>query len=255
MDLGSSFRRALAARLVTLVGVAALGTACSTSIDSGGSGGAGGSSSGQGGTSHTTSTGTSMPADECFRPMPTPNTCPPTSDQNLTSELMNPCQNGSFYPYQQENATPDAQGRCCYKYECALGTGRPYLVDDGAVQAPVARRLGWGSPGLAPDVRGLGRVERAALAAAWARDGAMEHASIASFGRFALELLALGAPAELVEDAHRAAIDEARHARLCFALASGYAGERVGPGAFPFGGAVDVATDLAALARAVVREG
>jgi hypothetical protein len=45
-----------------------------------------------------------------------------------------------------------------------------------------------------------------------------------------LELLALGAPAELVEKAHVAALDEIEHARICFALASAYGGERYGPG-------------------------
>jgi len=82
----------------------------------------------------------------------------------------------------------------------------------------------------------------------------MEHASIASFGQFALQLLALGAPAELVEQAHVAALDEIEHARICFALASAYGGERYGPGpldATTFG----VATELEAIVCANVEEG
>jgi len=58
----------------------------------------------------------------------------------------------------------------------------------------------------------------------------MEHASIASFGQFALQLLSIGAPAELIERAHLAALDEIEHARICFALASAYGSERYGPG-------------------------
>jgi hypothetical protein len=58
----------------------------------------------------------------------------------------------------------------------------------------------------------------------------MEHASIAAFARFALELLALGAPAEMVQAASRAMSEETEHARDCFALASAYAGRHVGPG-------------------------
>jgi hypothetical protein len=37
-------------------------------------------------------------------------------------------------------------------------------------------------------------------------------------------LAAVGAPAELLEWSHRAAIEEIAHARLCFALAAGYGG-------------------------------
>src|SRR6185436_8861484 len=58
-----------------------------------------------------------------------------------------------------------------------------------------------------------------------------------------------------VEEAHRAALDEVVHARLCFSLASAYAGADLGPARFPFGGAAEVRDDLAAIAAAVVREG
>lgn len=59
---------------------------------------------------------------------------------------------------------------------------------------------------------------------------ACEHASIAAFARFTLELLALGAPLSLVADATEAMADEQRHATLCFALASTYAAAPLGPG-------------------------
>lgn len=64
----------------------------------------------------------------------------------------------------------------------------------------------------------------------WTRSAQVEHASIASFDRFCLQLLALGAPPLLLEQAHRAAIDEVRHAQLSFAVASIYAGQPLGPG-------------------------
>jgi hypothetical protein len=66
----------------------------------------------------------------------------------------------------------------------------------------------------------------------------MEHASVAAFARFALELLALGAPAELVSDAQRAMGDEIEHAKLCFGLASRYARRTVAPGALSIDGAL-----------------
>jgi hypothetical protein len=137
------------------------------------------------------------------------------------------------------------------------GTGRPFLVGDRAIAAEARRSAarGWAAAPLVPDVSALSREDRAALAEAWANDGRMEHASIASFSRFALELMAAGAPADLVEGAHRAALDEIEHARLCFGLASAYAGEAIAPGAFPFGGSVEVRESLPAIAAAIVREG
>jgi len=42
----------------------------------------------------------------------------------------------------------------------------------------------------------------------------------------------LGAPSFLIERSHLAALDEIRHARRCYALASAYAGGPHGPGAF-----------------------
>ena len=96
---------------------------------------------------------------------------------------------------------------------------------------------------------------RARVAAEWARDGQFEHASIASFGRFALELLALGAPPQLVEGAHRAALDEVRHAQLCFGIASVYAGTPLGPGPLPIDERAFSRFDLVSAARAAVLEG
>jgi hypothetical protein len=57
----------------------------------------------------------------------------------------------------------------------------------------------------------------------------MEHASIAAFARFNLQLLSLGAPSDLVIACNRALADETRHAQLCFGLASHYAGKSLGP--------------------------
>ena len=61
---------------------------------------------------------------------------------------------------------------------------------------------------------------RDAVVKAWTTAARAEHASVASFARFTLQLLHLGAPADLVADAQQAALDEVRHARLCFGVAS-----------------------------------
>ena len=55
---------------------------------------------------------------------------------------------------------------------------------------------------------------RGALAARWRDNGLAEHASVASFSRHSLQLMALAAPADLVEATHRAAIDEISHAKV-----------------------------------------
>jgi hypothetical protein len=151
--------------------------------------------------------------------------------------------------------------RCCYPVvnrDDPLDTcvvGRPYIEGGAIVTAAEERRAGGWKRGRAPRVAELSAKERAALAAAWSEDARTEHAAVAAFARFALELMAHGAPADLVAEAHRAALDEVRHAKLAFALASGYAGEELAPGAFPFGEGVRLAPDLPALAAAVAREG
>jgi len=80
---------------------------------------------------------------------------------------------------------------------------------------------------------------RRELADHWTRLGLMEHASVAAFARFALDLLSLGAPAELMLETQRALGDEIAHATLCFGLASRYAGHEIGPGVLPLEGALD----------------
>jgi hypothetical protein len=70
---------------------------------------------------------------------------------------------------------------------------------------------------------------RARIAQDWLEDARMEHASVAAFARFSLELLAFAAPAELVAQAQRAGLDEVAHARACFTLAQRYSGVACGP--------------------------
>jgi hypothetical protein len=47
---------------------------------------------------------------------------------------------------------------------------------------------------------------------------------VPAFSRVSWLLAAVGAPAELLEWSHKAALEEIEHTRLCFALAAGYAG-------------------------------
>jgi hypothetical protein len=126
------------------------------------------------------------------------------------------------------------------RHECIVPceVGRPFLVCGKARTADVEPRADWQGGILDPALDGFEAEQREVLGREWARMGAMEHASIAAFARFALQLLALGAPASLVERTHDAMRDETLHAKMCFALASRYAGRPVGPGRLSVGGAL-----------------
>lgn len=165
--------------------------------------------------------------------------------------------------------------KCCYQVDVDFPggnciPGRPFVVDGRVRLAPVrVGARGWdarargGRRGAAhrvrgsaaPDLAGLDAPTRARLGDAWARDAAFEHASVASFGKLALDLLAFGAPAALLRDVHAAALDEVRHAELTFALASHYLGAPVGPAALVEAAAFSGSRSLAELAAAAVREG
>jgi hypothetical protein len=93
------------------------------------------------------------------------------------------------------------------------------------------------------------------VAAIWTRNGLLEHASIASFARFSLQLLAIGAPMDLVRRAHQAATEEVTHAELCFGLASSCGDADVTADKLPLGGDVLGSLDLGDLAVAAFEEG
>ncbi len=73
---------------------------------------------------------------------------------------------------------------------------------------------------------------RAGLAAEWRENARKEHAAIASFGQTLLKLMSLGADDSLLAALHRDALDEVRHARLCFAVATALDGKHVRAAAF-----------------------
>jgi hypothetical protein len=113
---------------------------------------------------------------------------------------------------------------------CGVVDGRPFLVGAQVRTATLASGRDWRAELGTEDLRRLTNTQRQALANHWQRAALMEHASIAAFARFALQLLSLGAPATFLERTHSALQDETAHAKLAFALASRYAGRDVGPG-------------------------
>lgn len=134
--------------------------------------------------------------------------------------------------------------------------GRPLCAESGQVLASVTSDPSWSVKGpLVPYGTDLSRAQREFMAARWAQSALEEHASIAAFARLAMELMSLGAPSTLVERAHEAALDEVRHARESFAIASGYAGATLGPSALAVGQCGPRAVDLATLAVESLREG
>ncbi len=120
--------------------------------------------------------------------------------------------------------------KCCFTV-CrgqAAPCGRVLVDDRGRErQADVVPNWDWSGA--------VGATLSAEVRAAWLSDALLEHASVAAFARFSLELLAVGAPPSFVADAHRAALDEIEHARLCFALGSA-PGEGKGPSALALDG-------------------
>lgn len=137
---------------------------------------------------------------------------------------------------------------------CAPTSGRPLVYAGASVVARRASGPGWIDE-LSPEVNALDAPTREALAAAWRDDAYAEHASIAAFTRVAMQLLAVAAPPELLEGAHRAALDEVRHARLCFTLASMYGACWEAPGPIAPDAIRHAACDLPSIAREALLEG
>jgi len=116
--------------------------------------------------------------------------------------------------------------------------GRPFVVAHAARTADAIERADY-SELAGARLDGIPAEERAALAAEWTRVGLLEHASVAAFARFALQLLGLGAPPELLQTCQQAMQDELRHTRLAFGLASAYAATPLGPGRLDLEHALD----------------
>ena len=135
----------------------------------------------------------------------------------------------------------DAPGSVC---------GRPLRA--GARPRLAAERRG---PGWRRPVELSSRpADAERLAAHWAEIAALEHASVASFARFSMQLMALGAPAELLADCQQAAADEVEHARLAYGIASAFAGRALEPGPLSLAG-ITLDADPATVLREVIVEG
>ncbi|MRG92478.1 ferritin-like domain-containing protein [Polyangium spumosum] len=139
----------------------------------------------------------------------------------------------------------------CGSMSCVIG--RPLVISGEARAAKPRARADWRAA-LDFEVDALSLEAREAISAHHAAIAAMEHASIASFSRFTLQLLALGAPAELVAEAQIASLDEVTHAQVEYAIASRLAGRFIGPDKLPEATA-RLESDVISFVEALVMEG
>jgi len=161
-----------------------------------------------------------------FVTMPDGPNCPPFEELQPTA----------FCDWFTAGPLSEGPDECCYDMRGGSCCGRPFLVAGVERRARAVSREGWASTPVEPAVD-MPAALRERLRDAWLDDALMEHASVAAFARFTLQLLGLGAPADLVGACQRAARDEIEHAEACFMLASRYAGEPLGPSGLSLEGA------------------
>ena len=168
---------------------------------------------------------------------------------------------GSSYSYRielDERASTQAReagskASCIYQIRRRhhVGKGRPMLAGGQPILASRSRSAPHWPDVLKPLLPSDPEL-RQLLADSWLHDARLEHSSIAEFSRLVGVLMSLSAPPALIEDTLLAAQDELQHARLCFSLASAYAGVPQGPGGFP---QHQLQTDRHALALETFRQG
>ena len=142
-------------------------------------------------------------------------------------------------------------GACCHLVGLAEWMeGRPLRIQGHARIARLESREDWCAAGIPGEVPA---ALRPVLAAHFSQQALAEHASVASFARFLMQLMHLGAPPELLAATQQAIADELDHARRCFSIAAAY-GEPVGPGPLDTRGATSDSTPEEVLEE-TVREG
>lgn len=139
------------------------------------------------------------------------------SSANACVDAMNPIEcNGVIYA--------DVDKASCDTFD--EEGGRP-IRDAGEVLLPeIVNGKAWSNTEAGP-------TEHQAAARVWLRAAQSEHGSIAAFSRLSQELMAHGAPPELIIRCHTAALDEIAHARMCLEVARSFGAGDVDFGAVP----------------------
>ena len=152
---------------------------------------------------------------------------------------------------------PSVADACCYTLDVELSciaVGRPLTIEGAARLASVCQSSQWNKR-INADASSLTSEQRDILVQGWLKAAQEEHASVASFARFTMELMALGAPPELLLSATRAQADEVAHARSCFAIASQIAETQFGPGPLNIHGALPETTTFEQVLVMTILEG
>jgi hypothetical protein len=161
-----------------------------------------------------------------------------------------------WFGYDVCGPDPTYANECCYAMsvdESCMAVGRPLTVDGEARMAEAVHRADWDRQRTS-DFSGLSQLQKETVRDRWLQAAREEHASVASFARFSMELMSLGAPPELLAGSARAQVDEITHARECFAFAGAVFGETYGPGPLDLTGAMDESMLPADIMERIIRE-
>lgn len=158
--------------------------------------------------------------------------------------------------YETRCGPAELEGSCCYTVVLGEGAipGRPFGVEGQAVRTADTVVADPASPASRAQAQGARQPE---LSAYWRRVAELEHASVASFARFTLQLMALGAPPSLLAQSQQAGLDEIEHARLAYGLAERFGGAAMKAGGLDVAGALtpELMHDPVAILRAALHEG
>ena len=151
---------------------------------------------------------------------------------------------------------PEDGDACCYKANYVktkrrCSYGRPLMQGGEAQLAQTSNNQAWGE-----NTRIVGNhsaTERVQAGNFYLQNALFEHASIASFHKFALELMRFGAPPKLLMKVQEAIQDEIEHAQIAFGIASELLEKSIGPDLMSI--QPQLATSLKDLAIATFKEG
>jgi len=164
-----------------------------------------------------------------------------------------------------DQSTPPYEiGQTCIGEDCTI-VGRPYYDESGSsitakskltcMGASQHTRSEWSTGEFCSTLSTKSKQKsRNHLGLDWTNRALGEHASIASFSAFSIALMTNGAPSSLVEESLKAGLDEIRHAKTSFEIASVLLGNEIGPGPLPESH-VSFDGNLTKMAFAVAQEG
>jgi hypothetical protein len=104
-------------------------------------------------------------------------------------------------------------------------SGTPLEVEHHRLMRRRQQPIPWGETTAAA----LPKPERARLAETWKRRAAAEYLAVSTFSVLAIDMVAAGAPADVLSHCVRSQLDEIRHAELAIRMVEIYGGKRIQP--------------------------